>query len=169
MPPSLLPSMNLVSQLLHHELNSSVAVGSSGRSKCNLLVLLSRVTLADIQQPNPPQDTWQLSLQLRIKSQGTGNGLDGKIHAQVHDVVSRSNSVVSAPYSTARGFRLVRLQTVCARRNTPSRLCFVQPRTASQARFRMWTCACVTGNLLCQLIRGGAIGTVARRNAALYT
>ena len=76
----------------HHELNSSLAVGSSGRSKCNLLVLLSRVTFANIQQPNPPQDTWQFGLQLRSKHQGTSNGPDNKILAWVHDVVLRSNS-----------------------------------------------------------------------------
>ena len=62
--PSSLPSMNLVSQLFHHELNSSVAVGSIGRSKFNLPVHSHVSHLLIFKKPNPPQDTWQFDLQL---------------------------------------------------------------------------------------------------------
>ena len=105
----------------HHELNSSVTVGCNGRSKCNLLVYSHVSHLLIFNSQIPRKKRGNSASRLKRKSQGTSNGLDGKTYAWVHDVVLRSDSVVSAPYR--RLYACTTSKALCSW-NAQSRLCF---------------------------------------------
>jgi hypothetical protein len=109
--------------------------------------LLSCVTLADIQQSNSPQDTWQFGLRLRRKSQGTSNGLEGKDACMgCITLCYVGDSVVSAPYSTALCLQDIERSVLC-----PSSKLERLRRLVAQGG----TCARATRNLPCRLARGG--------------
>ena len=142
---------------MNHKLNS-------GRSKCNLLVLSHVSYIANIQQPIPRQDTWQLGLQLSSKSQGTSNGLRHQDPCMTLCHVVTRYSELRTPRPEVLDLCDLKTAMLAGTRRV---VCALSNLKRPRRPVLGWgTCACVTRNLPCHLIRGGAAGTVAHCNAA---